>query len=180
MNYKITRRHFSQCLGRSTAAFGATTVLGLSSLYSRADGAVSVAPKNPATETLVQYAYLMLPVLEPTHTRYRAVADKVSLQASQVPAIASLMEGGIAALNATDKGLWLNQPLEERVSIISDLAGTPFFNYLHWVTSEIVMRDPGLWEKLGYQGSAIEHGGYLHRGFDDIDWLPPAEAAVLK
>ena len=28
------------------------------------------------------------------------------------------------------------------------------------------------WKKLGYEGSSAEHGGYLHRGFDDIDWLP--------
>jgi len=40
------------------------------------------------------------------------------------------------------------------------------------MTAEIVMRDPALWKTLGYQGSSIEHGGYLYRGFDDIDWLP--------
>jgi len=28
-----------------------------------------------------------------------------------------------------------------------------------------------VWTKLGYEGSSAEFGGYLHRGFDDIDWL---------
>ena len=30
---------------------------------------------------------------------------------------------------------------------------------------------PAVWAKLGYEGSSAEHGGYIHRGFDDIDWL---------
>jgi hypothetical protein len=25
---------------------------------------------------------------------------------------------------------------------------------------------------FGYQGPSLGQGGYLHRGFDDIDWLP--------
>ena len=32
--------------------------------------------------------------------------------------------------------------------------------------------DPQVWEKLGYEGPSAEQGGYLSRGFDDIDWLP--------
>jgi hypothetical protein len=161
-------------------ACGATSVLGLSGLYSLAHGAVSVAPKiaEAQTQTLLQYAYLLLPLVEPTHARYREVADRVSLLASQVPAMAALMEGGIAALNSTDKGPWLELPEPEQVAIIQGLAGTPFFNFLHWTTAEIVMRDPALWAELGYQGSSIEHGGFLNHGFDDIDWLPPAPAGT--
>jgi len=117
---------------------------------------------------------LLIPLLEPAHARYREVAARVSLLASQVPPMAALTEGGIAALNATGKGPWLELPEQEQIGIIQDLAGTPFFNFMHWMTAEIVMRDPKLWGELGYQGSAIEHGGYLYHGFDDIDWLPPA------
>ena len=31
-----------------------------------------------------------------------------------------------------------------------------------------------LWPKFGYEGSSAEHGGYIKRGFADIDWLPKA------
>ena len=31
---------------------------------------------------------------------------------------------------------------------------------------------PRLWELLDYPGSSVEYGGYVDRGFDDIDWLP--------
>jgi hypothetical protein len=28
-----------------------------------------------------------------------------------------------------------------------------------------------LWPKLGYEGSSFDKGGYIERGFNDIDWL---------
>jgi hypothetical protein len=27
---------------------------------------------------------------------------------------------------------------------------------------------------FGFEGSSVEHGGYIDRGFDDIGWLPNA------
>ena len=29
-----------------------------------------------------------------------------------------------------------------------------------------------VWGLLGYQGPCPDGGGYLERGFDDLDWLP--------
>ena len=31
---------------------------------------------------------------------------------------------------------------------------------------------PAVWALLGFEGSSVEFGGYVDRGFDDIDWLP--------
>ena len=31
-----------------------------------------------------------------------------------------------------------------------------------------------VWPLFGYEGSSWEKGGYLNRGFDDIDWLDQA------
>jgi hypothetical protein len=30
---------------------------------------------------------------------------------------------------------------------------------------------PEVWALLGYRGNALAQGGYLNRGFNDIDWL---------
>jgi hypothetical protein len=30
---------------------------------------------------------------------------------------------------------------------------------------------PAVWSLLGYEGSSYEKGGYLNRGFDDVNWL---------
>ena len=29
-----------------------------------------------------------------------------------------------------------------------------------------------VWKKLGYEGPSFDSGGYLNRGFNDLDWLP--------
>ncbi len=28
-----------------------------------------------------------------------------------------------------------------------------------------------VWPLLGYEGASADQGGYINRGFDDIDWL---------
>ena len=35
-----------------------------------------------------------------------------------------------------------------------------------------VYSDTATWRRLGYEGPSFAQGGYLHRGFDDLDWLP--------
>jgi hypothetical protein len=67
---------------------------------------------------------------------------------------------------------WLNTAEQEKFRILESLQNTPFFRYLHWRTIESLYRNPEVWKLLGYQGSSLEYGGYLNRGFDDIDWLP--------
>lgn len=49
----------------------------------------------------------------------------------------------------------------------------PFFRLVH-STSVVALYDDHeeVWQLLGYEGSSFEKGGYLHRGFDDLDRLP--------
>ena len=32
--------------------------------------------------------------------------------------------------------------------------------------------DPEVWAALGCEGSSFDKGGYINRGFNDLDWLP--------
>lgn len=32
--------------------------------------------------------------------------------------------------------------------------------------------DAEAWDALGYEGESFDKGGYIHRGFNDLDWLP--------
>jgi hypothetical protein len=29
-----------------------------------------------------------------------------------------------------------------------------------------------VWDAVGYEGPSVHKGGYVNRGFDDLDWLP--------
>ncbi|HZZ96350.1 MAG TPA: hypothetical protein VFE19_05025 [Jatrophihabitantaceae bacterium] len=47
-----------------------------------------------------------------------------------------------------------------------------FFRAIHSTTVVALYDDREVWDLLGYEGSSFDKGGYLERGFDDLDWLP--------
>ena len=63
---------------------------------------------------------------------------------------------------------------DQQVAALTGLQETPFFQA---IAAEVVVNlysQPGVWAHLGYEGPCTHRGGYLHRGFDDIDWLDEA------
>ncbi len=65
-------------------------------------------------------------------------------------------------------------PEQEKVAALTRLQETPFFQA---VAAEIVVNlysQHDAWPHFGYEGPSNDKGGYLHRGFDDIDWLDEA------
>ena len=43
---------------------------------------------------------------------------------------------------------------------------------MHSTTVVALYDDHEVWELLGYEGASFDKGGYIDRGFDDLDWLP--------
>ena len=56
----------------------------------------------------------------------------------------------------------------------SSIEPTPFFQKVRGDLIVSLYNQKELWPKFGYEGSSAEHGGYIKRGFADIDWLPKA------
>jgi hypothetical protein len=92
----------------------------------------------------------------------------------------AMLEGGVARLDedAADKFKAANYLAlgweADRVSLLRGITDTPFFAKLRGDLVVTLYNQKELWPKFGYEGSSAEHGGYLHRGFNDIDWLPTA------
>ena len=38
-----------------------------------------------------------------------------------------------------------------------------------------IYSDPNTWKLLGYEGPSFAQGGYIDRGFNDLEWLPDPE-----
>jgi hypothetical protein len=55
---------------------------------------------------------------------------------------------------------------------LAGLEGGPFFTLVYAETINGLYLNEEVWRLFGYEGSSVEHGGYLERGFDRIDWLP--------
>ncbi len=49
---------------------------------------------------------------------------------------------------------------------------TTFFGFVRQTVVVNLYEDEEVWEVLGYEGPSFDKGGYIERGFDDLDWLP--------
>ncbi|MBO9680996.1 MAG: gluconate 2-dehydrogenase subunit 3 family protein [Acidovorax sp.] len=60
---------------------------------------------------------------------------------------------------------------DERVALLKDIEATPFFKKIQGGLVTGLYNNKKLWPLFGYEGSSWQKGGYVNRGFDDIDWL---------
>lgn len=71
----------------------------------------------------------------------------------------------LAGLNSLPEG-------EVTLGLLRSLAGAPWFAYVRGETITRLYSDEEVWQLLGWEGPSFDKGGYLHRGFNDLDWLP--------
>src|SRR5882672_4866491 len=100
----------------------------------------------------------------------------LSAEAAKDAALKDLLTEGTADLDrqAAAKGAqsYADLPNEaDRVAILKAISGTPFFKKLRGDMISALYNQPEVWAKLGYEGPSAPKGGYLHRGFNDLDWL---------
>src|SRR6187431_999290 len=108
-----------------------------------------------------------------------AVSDAWDGKAAKDPATKVLISDGVARLDkeAIDRHkmpyaqvAWEN----DRVALLQRIETTDFFQKVRGDLIVSLYNQKELWPKFGYEGSSAEHGGYIKRGFADIDWLPKA------
>lgn len=165
----LTRRAL---LARAAMA-GATLAVGAGFVAAPdAAWALEVTALKPETmATLVQVARDIYPH-DRVADRYYAVAVKGYDTAED----AAEIEAGIAALDAAARGAGHASYLavgweSDRVAILREAQRSPFFQKIRGGLVTGLYNQPEVWPIFGYQGESFSQGGYLHRGFDDIDWL---------
>jgi hypothetical protein len=90
-------------------------------------------------------------------------ADTDNLVAAGLDELDSIAGGDFGALSDA-----------EATAAVERIADSAFFKLVHSTTVVALYDDREVWSILGYEGPSYDKGGYLHRGFDDLDWLPPA------
>ena len=170
---RISRRGL---LRRSTAA---VILAGIPDSICCAKAAVAFKTiKAPATiETLVVMARDIYPHDRLPNLHYEVASSTIDAGLAADVTMQTFLEDGIAALNAASvaakgKPYAAIAAEDDRVSVLHGIEATPFFIKIRSALVAALYDQSDVWIKLGYEGSSAEFGGYLHRGFDDIDWLP--------
>ena len=165
----LTRR---QLLSRATAA-GASFVVGTGFLAApNGAWAMETAALKPETmATLVQMARDIYPH-DQVGDEYYAMAVKGYDSADAAEGI----EDGIAKLNAAAKAAGHDSYLamgweRDRVDILRAMEDDPFFQQIRGGLVTGLYNQKAVWPIFGYEGASFEFGGYIDRGFNDINWL---------
>lgn len=165
----LTRR---QLLSRSVAA-GASLVVGAGFVASgnAAWALETTAIKPESMAALIQMARDIYPH-DQVPDQYYAVAVKGYDTAEAAPNV----EAGIAELNAAAVAAGHVDYLsigweEDRVAVLKAIETGAFFQTVRAGLVTGLYNQKEVWPIFGYQGESFSQGGYIERGFDDIDWL---------
>ncbi|MEM9549957.1 MAG: twin-arginine translocation signal domain-containing protein [Pseudomonadota bacterium] len=165
----LTRRDL---LSRTTA-LGASFAVGAGFLAaSNGAWAMETSALKPETfATLVQMARDIYP-----HDKVGDEYYVIAVKGYDTAEAASGIEAGIAALDAAAQGKGFASYLDtgwerDRVDILRGMEDSAFFQQIRGGLVTGLYNQKAVWPIFGYEGSSFEFGGYIERGFDDINWL---------
>jgi hypothetical protein len=80
--------------------------------------------------------------------------------------------GQIIAADRTYNVAFKDQSSGLQLKNLKRIDGSDFFETVKGATMAGLYGNPRVAAFFGWEGSSVEHGGYINRGFDDIGWLP--------
>jgi hypothetical protein len=105
---------------------------------------------------------------------YARVGERLTEAAREDSGAARTIGDGVSALNGGRPFAGL--PADERLEALKGIEGSAFFELVRSTAVVEVYSDERTWQLVGYEGPSFDKGGYINRGFDDLDWLPDPEA----
>lgn len=105
---------------------------------------------------------------------YARVSDKLAEAAQADPVTERMIRDGVSALNGARPFTELSA--DEQRQLLKGIEGSDFFELVRSTAVVEVYSDQRTWQLVGYEGPSFDKGGYINRGFSDLDWLPdPAD-----
>lgn len=103
---------------------------------------------------------------------YERTADAVVEATADDRRLAATLGPDLDMLDTISDGDFLKASDETATLLLREYAEEPYFRQIRGVAVVALYDDREVWELLGYEGPSFDQGGYLNRGFDDLDWLP--------
>ena len=121
-----------------------------------------------ARQTALRAARVMFPHDALPDEAYEKVIRQI--EAGGNGGVLASFEEGLAGLDESRPFLELDE--DAQLEALKRAEGSPFFELLRSTAVVELYDNPLVWKAFGYEGPSTHLGGYLHRGFDDLDWLP--------
>ena len=172
---RYSRRIFLQGAATAVPVVAAVGAVGIEDAW-----AVDATALAPATlKTMVKVARDIYPHDFLADSYYITAVKPWDGKAAKDAAVKALITGGINRLDQDARDRHKVPYAEvawetERVALLQAIEQTEFFKTVRGDLVVSLYNQKEVWPKFGYEGSSAEHGGYIKRGFADIDWLPKA------
>ncbi len=169
----MNRRRFLERSGQ-VAAGAAVVAASAGPIVIAPEGALAATKIISADQaaTLVAMARQIFPHDQLGDAYYAGAVEVLDQKAAADPALAAQVADGIAKLDGAMGLPFLKLSRGNQLKVLQSVADTPFFATVRGTTLGALYTNPNVMRDFGYEGSSVEYGGYIDRGFDDIGWLP--------
>jgi hypothetical protein len=142
----------------------------------RAWAATPSAVTAEAYATMVQVSRDLYPHDQLEDRFYAAAVDALDKAAAEDAAARELLETGVAELDAAAEAAHGSRYVavaseQDRVALLKERAQSPFVQKLRGNLITGLYNNPEVWPIFGYEGESASRGGYIERGFNDLNWL---------
>jgi hypothetical protein len=103
-----------------------------------------------------------------------AAVEALDAKAAADPMLAERLAAGITELDAATGIPFVDLSPGSQLRVLEAIDGTAFFETVREATLGTLYNNDVVARRFGFEGSSIEFGGYIDRGFNDIGWLPDA------
>ena len=139
--------------------------------------AVSAAPlDSTARSNLVRLLRAAYPHPRFPDGPYERTADEILRQADETVWHRMVLGQGLATLDAAaarhGQDTFAALDDDAAYALLQEIEHAEFFAFIRGVTVVTLYNDHEVWGLLGYEGESFSQGGYVDRGFNDLDWLP--------
>jgi hypothetical protein len=170
---RFSRRGFLAGSATAVAAVAATGGTVLVDAQSASPAAAGLRPED--VRTLLKFTRDLFPHDRLDDSFYARAVASLQQEAAKDASTGRLLSGGLDQLDhlavaAAGKAYADVSDETARVAIIKKIETGAFFNKVYNDAIVGLYNQPGVWPKFGYEGPSSAKGGYLHRGFSDIDW----------
>ncbi len=170
---RFSRRGFLAGSATAVAAVAATGGSVLVDAHAETPGTAGLRPEE--VRTLLKFTRDLFPHDRLDDSFYARAVAPLQQEAAKDASTRRLLSGGIDQLNRlamTSSGKRYADVADEtaRVAIVKKIETGAFFHKVYNDTIVGLYNQPEVWPKFGYEGPSSAKGGYLHRGFSDIDW----------
>jgi hypothetical protein len=107
---------------------------------------------------------------------YGKVVEALDAGAAKDENLARTLSDGLKELDGLAKRMFNRDYAQvsreaDRVAVLEKMESGAFFQKVRGDMITGIYNNPDVWKALGYEGASAHLGGYIKRGFDDLDWL---------